>query len=199
MDAELIGKHREIVQNLIRQLPLKAKDGSDKAWTEAVKSVMYSLCREHVLNGSADCHATIKDISREWLLDVFWYVYGAENQEWVLLGLESEWNDGKDSIVWDFRRLLATKAPIKIMLFAAPGKDPRDSEARRQKIIEWLNDAARTWVQHTSGDHFYAIHFNHRQHATYYYQVRSPGEDKEFAFNHLPELTGPDEKPIFSN
>lgn len=192
MDLALIGKHREIVQDLIQKLPAFAPGDKKQEWTSTVKQVMHQLCQDHTGKDVADCYATISDVSWEWMLDVLWYAYGEQGQEWVLLGLESEWNDRGEGIVWDFRRLLATKAPIKIMLFEARGSKPEKSKKRRDEVIETLNAAARAWAQHAAEDHFYAIDFSHGSHASYYCQIRSDGRDENFAFELLPELSGDD-------
>jgi hypothetical protein len=99
------------------------------------------------------------------------------------LGLESEWTDSGNGIRADFSRLLATKAPIKIMLFETGKRRPT------QEIVEDLNQLGRTWCQHSEGDFIYAIDFSHGNHSTFFYHVTTQGRDAHFTLEPIAELT----------
>ena len=184
--AELRTRHREIVADLIDQVPIVAADDGHKAWTLAVKQVMQRIAKTE--SAQLEFYGTLhgdESKHREWLIDAIWYFRSSDGKgEALLLALESEWNRSQSEVVNDFCKLLAVKAPIKIMLF--------EGNLEAGKYIELLENAGRIWLQHERGDLIYAINFREGNHKTWFCEVESSGRIEDFKLQAIDKLTGPD-------
>jgi hypothetical protein len=94
-------------------------DDSDEAWTQSVRRRFIKTCPE-------DCYALPGDpLTRrgEYLADYTWAEVDGGKR--VLLASESEWGRGRyGSTHWppvehDFEKLLAIKAPFKVLIFSS--------------------------------------------------------------------------------
>lgn len=176
MDAS---RHAEIVDDLIVTLPRFANRASDrKSWTSAVVKTMRHLCEEKYLKSvEHEFCGTCRDGEKnyhEWLLDVVWYLNSAE-EEAILLGLESEWLANVSAVRFDFAKLLAVKAPIKIMLFES------GCDRVRGLLMDSLNEVCRKWHQHSPGDAIYAIDWRNGEPSTFRCLVDNNGVAPPFA------------------
>lgn len=175
--------HRTIVHDLVGALPKFALSNGRRGWTEAVKELLKQRAQAKqnhlVFYGTS---ATEPIHSHEWLLDAAWY-FRSNEVEGILLALESEWNHSPNDVAYDFSKLLAVKAPLKIMLF----EDPKGLPA----YIDALDSLGRKWLQHAEGDVIYAINFSNGKHVTFY-EVRVSGSDLNFKLGKLDDLSGDD-------
>jgi|GEM_PF-3856366 len=100
------------ILEFLHQLPKDLPRGrSDSEWTKLIKQRFSDLGR---LNG---CDICPEESSSQWLCDLVWYREENEAVVEVPLALESEWNPSWRSIRYDFEKLLAVKAGIKVMIF----------------------------------------------------------------------------------
>ena len=178
--------HRAIVEEFIKRWT-----GSQiKDSTKAVKDVMCELCARYIPRGREYCGTLIKDGKKyhEWLLDVLWYVKTKKEERGVFLGLESEWQDDVHEVASDFCKLLALKAPVKILLFQSGDK----SKVEIGKHLKELNRIGKTWRQHSRGDLIYAINFHDGRHESYFYGVKKAGINSSFSLKSVPDLSGVD-------
>ncbi len=191
-------RHFDIVNALVKRLPKAGGVGTSlPTWTQAVKTVMEALANEFSNDENLqqiEFYGTRMSgaPTHEWLIDVVWYhrIYGPEadpktktsQAESILLALESEWKQAADEVVNDFIKLLAVKAPIKIMLFE-----------RRKAEDVWaaLNSIGQKWTQHCPGDVIYAINFHDGKHATRVCDFTD--SEETFELKEVTELTGDDE------
>lgn len=192
--ADVVAQHRKIVTELIDRLPYEAVSGSNKDWTHAAMRVMHDLCQQYI----GPCRKHFYGVHRceienhqEWLLDVLWW-FQSDTEQGVLLGLESEWADSTGEVCSDFSKVLAVKAPIKIILYY---EGTRKRPARSQSRIEGLTSLCRQWRQHSAGDVLYAINFHEGEHETYWHSIARDGAAPDFAFGKIPELTDRDHLP----
>jgi hypothetical protein len=149
--ATITAQHLSIVREMLIQLPQNAGIAGRKGWTPAVKRTMHDLCIKYVGScgrefwGTHPCESGQQHY--EWLLDAAWYIQSSQNEE-ILLGLESEWDDSLTEVQSDFAKLLTVKAPVKILLFEA-GAHSGHTESEQ---ISSLQALCRKWNQHSRGD-----------------------------------------------
>jgi len=109
---------KRFVENFVENMaPPKNLDG-DKEWTRSVRGRFIEICPE-------DCYPWPSDkLTRkgEYLVDFGW----AENRggHRVLLACECEWGSTRYGTRWwpvehDFEKLLAVKAPFKLLIFSS--------------------------------------------------------------------------------
>lgn len=177
---QVTGRHREIINDLIGKLLKVDIDARRPLWTEAVKKIMQDLCANKYMKsiGMEYCATcTVKKIRyHEWLLDVVWYL-NTEEEEAIVLALESEWDNKIGCVRDDFAKLLAVKAPIKILLFEAGKKSRNTAEAHMRSLTQ----VSRKWRQHSEGDMIYVINFRDGGYEAHFY--RAPGD------GWIPDLT----------
>ncbi len=156
--AELRTRHREIVADLIDQVPMVAAGDGYRAWTLAVKQVMERIARNESVQLEFYGTLDVDELKhREWLIDAVWYFRSSDGKgKALLLALESEWSESPSEVVNDFCKLLAVKALIKIMLF--------EGNHETEKYIELLGNVGSGWLQHDEGDLIYVINFREGRH-----------------------------------
>lgn len=119
-----LDERRQVAKSFIKEFvdrvaPPKSIDDSDEAWTQSVRRRFIEICPE-------GCYALPSDPLKrkgEYLADYTW----AENEDGkrVLLASESEWGSGRYGRVswapveYDFEKLLAIKAPFKVLIFSS--------------------------------------------------------------------------------
>ena len=162
-----------------------AGDGH-RAWTLAVKQVMERIARNESVQLEFYGTLDVDELKhREWLIDAVWYFRSSDGKgEALLLALESEWSESPSEVVNDFCKLLAVKAPIKIMLF--------EGNHETEKYIEPLGNVGSGWLQHDEGDLIYVINFREGRHKTWFYKVESSNPSDDFRFQVIDKLTGQD-------
>ena len=180
-----MSEHRAIVKALIDGWTSYPIDDS----TKAVKDVMHKLCRKYLGKLGAEYYGTLQSDDgkkyHEWLLDVVWYLKTKKEERGMFLGLESEWCDKVNEVASDFCKLLAVKAPLKIIVFEA-------GTATRYKAkdhIKELNRIGRTWRQHSKGDLLYAINFHDSRCETYFYEIEKDGSNPSFKLEIISDLS----------
>src|SRR6185437_16236482 len=92
----------------------------------------------------------------------------------VELAVESEWNTAPGEVVYDFEKLMAIKAPLKLMLYRVT----KGSKAEVQKQIEKYLTEFR---QHVADENYVLCEF-HRDHGEadlscdcYLYEIKRSG------------------------
>lgn len=68
---------------------------------------------------------------RQWLWDLVWWNDRAGYKR-VELAVESEWNRSSKEIIYDFKKLMAVKSPLKVMVYRVS----RTAKARVEKEIK---------------------------------------------------------------
>ena len=117
---------RALVSTLVVEVPRLAGDpNSNPKWTVAVADVLHKLGAKE--NCTVYSHATDQNRNcKEWLCDVVWY--RRHPNLGMILAAESEWGNA-GSVLDDFERLLAVKAPFKVLLFAFKPQSNQSNKA----------------------------------------------------------------------
>ena len=129
--SELTQVERRIVKALDSILDSKvAASASDYEWTVAVKRQLgkvglergYSVC---ATDGGGKYES-------EWLFDLIWYTNDSQdNLENIQLIAEVEWAMSYDEIQYDFEKLKAGRADLRVLIFQAPDRQKIDEYMRR--------------------------------------------------------------------
>jgi hypothetical protein len=116
MNSQLAHPETEII-SAISSVPATILPGKgDGIWTTAIKRSLITLGRTKGYDVCAsgfpnECHG-------EWLFDLIWYRNEPqEHLREIGLIMESELSIDPLKIKYDFEKLLAAKAPIKVMVF----------------------------------------------------------------------------------
>lgn len=109
---------KRFVEKFVESIAPPKSNDSDKAWTQSERTRFIEICPE-------DCIAWPRDARTrkgEYLVDFGWVENGGGNR--VLLACESEWGSVTPwkthwwPVAYDFEKLLAVKAPFKVLIFS---------------------------------------------------------------------------------
>jgi hypothetical protein len=100
-----------------------------------------------VLGFDVRCHQCTDRVTAEWLWDMTWVELRDGKLIDLPLALESEWNPKFEEILFDFERLLVSRARLRVMIFEAPLPS---GEQRFNRLI----DAIRSYSGTQIGDHY---------------------------------------------
>ena len=153
--AEGLDDRRRLAKDLVKVFArdIAPPEDSDEGWTTAVRDRLVQLC-------PSDCYPLPKaaDSRRgEYLVDYTWAE--AESGKRVLLAGESEWGTerfGKINwtrVEYDFEKLLAVKAPLKLLIFSSCCKS---ENLGSDSHINFTNSYARSKLEASLrgyGDH----------------------------------------------
>jgi hypothetical protein len=133
-----------------------------KVWTESVRRQFVRMCPE-------DCELAQRGSSKEYLVDSSWMETGHGKR--VLLACECEWASDRYSehTLWglveeDFEKLLAIKAPFKVLIFSAAADSPRKSPDLKvdfsiEYARECLKRSLENYWHHLAGETYIFIDF----------------------------------------
>ena len=135
MNTKTVKKLSHGVIEAMEGITAKSVGGAkNRHWTRKVKKVIGRIGRENGFTVSASGFKGKCD--PEWLYDLVWYRNNTnERLEALPLILECEWIESKDSIRWDFERLLIANAPLKVMVFQCRG------ERKMEDLFKMLKDS----------------------------------------------------------
>jgi hypothetical protein len=156
---------KQFVEEFVQLLaPPKDVDESCEAWTKAVRERFDLMCpddSEFVPRKSAG--------TKEYLVDFAWLEMGQGGR--VLLACESEWASdsyGRHTF-WgyveeDFEKLLAVKAPFKVLIFSSTAKHLRtDPDPKIDFTIEYakkrLESSLANYSHNLAGENYIFIDF----------------------------------------
>ncbi len=136
-DEENLGKRLEVARGFVAAFapgaaPPMSVDEKNKEWTKSVRRCLRAICTN-------ECYMCPPDPDRskgEFLVDFSWAE--TEFPRRILLVGESEWGADKfgkkrwDRVEEDFEKLLAVKAPIKVLIFSS-NLNIGDSESARDR------------------------------------------------------------------
>lgn len=121
MDENRLSEMERRVQEAIRTAMEKENrehPKCNKAWTDAIVRALTALGRElgyKVRGARTDDRRDY--FERGWLWDLTW----AEVRDQTLISLpliaESEWDTKWDAILWDFQKLIVSRAALRVMIF----------------------------------------------------------------------------------
>lgn len=118
--------------------------------------------------GSEVKYARKENDSHEWMLDLVWWKkeYGA------VMALESEASDRKSkSIVWDFKKLMSFKSPLKIFIFQQTKKS--------LPVVDEIRQTIKDFRQHSSSELYLIVEVGAKPKGGYYlygFQPKHRGE-----------------------
>lgn len=121
-------------------------------WTKEVKRVVTKL--GHDLNWVVSVHGIREADDPQWLLDLVWvreYSDGKNTRVFLReigLGMESEWNRSAEELDWDFQKLLAFRARLRLFVF-----EQKDRVAV-EKIIKRCQRQIEGFDQSELGDRY---------------------------------------------
>lgn len=181
---------RGFIEKFVKRVatPKGILDASDEAWTQSVRRRFIEICPE-------GCYALPGDpLTRkgEYLADYTWAE--EENGKRVLLASESEWGSGRfgrthwTPVEHDFEKLLAIKAPFKILIFSSicdPYGTMQETDFSFDYAKEKLKVSLENYGHHIPGEVYIFIDFP---------QTRKPdGDGKYQSFIWLAKKFGKDE------
>jgi hypothetical protein len=146
----------------------------DKKWTRTVMAGLSEILRDA---GIEMLYTNPEKQVSEFMLD--FVAWNRSNGEGIALAAESEWGGvGRTAesypieVAADFWKLLAVKAPIKLMIFASSaGLFPQEA------ILEKLKEAFELYHHHISGEQYVFIDF-------------APGDARKAFHVKVPETDG---------
>lgn len=169
-----------VVANFLSGAPKSAQTSSIKHALEKLgKSLgftVFSTDRKH----QHDNH--------EWLLDLSWWEPGRG----TVLACECEWGNAGE-IVHDFEKLLAIKAPLKLMIFCSrrAGAEREDVLLRTDidAILQAVGTALLDFNQHVAGETYVLLEHVESNSTFRAYEFRAPKDGKlEISIHKLKEL-----------
>ncbi len=159
LTSEIEGK----VRLSLEQATKRASDErrNDTGWTLAIKEALTELGRQlgYKVRG-AQPQATPKDyFETGWLWDLTWVELDGGKDGILLdvpLAVESEWStDLEGEIVWDFQKLLVSRARLRVMIFQAANSQ------LAARFFERLVDAIRRYSGSQAGDTYLLAAWNY--------------------------------------
>ena len=113
----------------------------------------------------------------EWLLDLVWWEPGKGS----VLAVECEWGDAGE-ILHGFRKLMATKAPLKLMIFRSrrAGAEKQDILFRtdREAILQVLGTSLLDFSEHVEGETYLLLEYVEAGPTFNMYEFRVPADGK---------------------
>jgi hypothetical protein len=107
-----------------------ADSASNREWTVAVKNILGRLGQD--LGYQVQASVPKGDFEPEWLFDLIWYTYDSqENFENVQLIAEVEWLKGYLDVKYDFEKLVAGRADLRVFVFQASNPNTIEDYIRR--------------------------------------------------------------------
>jgi len=125
---------------------------SREKWTKAVKRVVTKLGQDK--NWVVSGHGIREADDSQWLLDLVWvkeYSDGRRKRAFIReigLGMECEWNRSPEELDWDFQKLLAFRAHLRLFVFEQKDRGEVD------KIIERCQRQIEGFDQSEPGDRY---------------------------------------------
>jgi hypothetical protein len=156
---------KEFVEEFVRGVaPNKRLKDSAKVWTDQIRSQFMKMCPE-----DCDTVPNKKEDWKEFLVDFTWMEKGQGGR--VLLACESEWASDRfgTQTRWglveeDFEKLLAVKAPYKLLIFSSIPESLRtNSDPEVNFSIQHAKDriaiSLRKYWHHLSGETYMLLDF----------------------------------------
>lgn len=113
----------------------------------------------------------------EWLLDLVWWEPGKGS----VLAMECKWGDAGE-ILHGFRKLMATKAPLKLMIFRSrhAGAEKQDVLFRTdiQAILQVLGTSLIDFSEHVEGETYLLLEYVEAGPTFNMYEFRAPNDGK---------------------
>ena len=113
----------------------------------------------------------------EWLLDLVWW----ERGRGAVLAVECRWGDAGE-ILRGFETLMATKAPLKLMVCRSrrPGAEKQDILFRTdtEAILQALGTALIDFSQHVAGETYVLMEHAEEESAFHAYEFHVPSDGK---------------------
>ena len=149
MDAQ---NYIEEIKELLTAFVKDAHDQKikgDANWTYEIKKRLGEL---GLSKGYDVCASGFRDyFEAEWLYDLVWYIEEGKDDNRRLIDIplvvESEWNMRPDYIRYDFEKLLAANAELKLMICYV-------HEDNREKMLTYFIDSVAKYLRGREGDTF---------------------------------------------
>jgi integrase len=137
---------RKALNDVVRRHDRRKLSRSE--WTRQVKQALSRLGRNR--NFAVAAHGCSGTTDPEWLLDLTWA------EEWgkgaflrqIVLAAECEWNRSDPEIDWDFQKLLAVRARLRLFVFDQKNRD------EVERVMKRLGDQIRGFRDSRSGDRY---------------------------------------------
>jgi len=154
---------------IISRLRSETRDDQTN-WTKTVKDVL----RERVDGKRCLVHPDSEEGYTEWLLDVVWFT---REEGTILLAAEIEWGR-KDAVLYDFQKLLCTKAPLKVMVYC--------DHSGRGAFVNDFEEYLKEFDHHVKDEHYLFIEMAPgSSDSAYLYKVPSDGRQTSISFEPL--------------
>ena len=144
----------------------KPEIGSNPGGGEHTSRIMSTLQRIATKRGfqaqATNLKGTREELSHEFLVDMVWWKDDAqERHEGIVLAVESEKDPKLGERVKDFRKLLAVKSPLKLMIAIE-----HQGDDETQELVTRLNEVVDTWKQHDPREEYllYVFAAPHNKH-----------------------------------
>ena len=171
----------ELAAVLCRDVRAKVNDHprnpNNRVWTDIVYEVLYregtQLGYQVYCSRIGACH--------EWLLDVVWWNHTRGGEVGIVLAVECEW-DCKD-LMWDFQKLLCTKAPLKVFIYDGGNTPQYGRKERKQLEQEML-----AYRDHVEGETYLFVSFGDTGQYAHRFVVPKDGALETIEFETLSEV-----------
>jgi hypothetical protein len=136
----------ERVRPIAKAVEERNPQSSPTPWTRAV----YQVLRELGCGLGFDVYSCLPDCHGEWLFDTVWKRKTGD----LALVAESEWAQATKEILYDFRKVLIAKAPIKLLVY-----DGGDEECCSQSIRNAIEECMEAYSAHVPGESYLLVSF----------------------------------------
>lgn len=172
----------ELATLLCREVRAKVgeypQNPNKRVWTEIVLKDV--LCQEGTRLRYEVCCSGMKEHGG-WLLDMIWWKQNRESGIGIALAVECEW-DSKD-LMWDFQKLLCTKAPLKLFIYDG-GNFPKQGEKEREQIRSEM----LAYRHHVEGETYLFVSFGDMGQYAYRFVVAKDGALRAIDFETLSDI-----------
>jgi hypothetical protein len=156
---------RAIVKRLNAILKTRiSESASDREWTSAIKRQLGKL--EQEMGYSVCTSYARRQFEPEWLYDLVWYTAGSRGKylENLQLIVEIEWAMNYGDVSYDFEKLMAGRADLRMLVFQAI--NPKIIEEYHR---EFIRDIA-TFKYSLKGDRYFFTAYDQKN-ATFIYRL----------------------------
>ena len=149
----------------VENVPPPCSGHEHTPWSDAIKAVLKRM----------GDNQTEQRKAYPWLLDYVWWSK-KDNEETMILGVESELDKNVSQIEEDFQKLPSFKCRKKLLVFSSITPD---------EVVSMAESYLKRFTRHEAGEEYYLIGFNTPGPCCYFYCVPKDGRQSKIQFKLL--------------